>query len=94
MHRKSKSKFSQDAAYWILLARAQGKGLKFWQTRSHPIVVHNSLPAGCIEKVVSGNGDKTLYERLSTPQRAQKKNLNSVWNSKQQQQQQQDILRI
>ena len=31
--------------YWIHLSRAQEKGLQFWQTRSHAIIVHDSVPA-------------------------------------------------
>ena len=67
VHHKSKWKVSEDAVYWIHLARAQEKKLKFWQTRSRAIVVHDSVPADCIEKVVSENADKTLCQRLSTP---------------------------
>ena len=48
----------QDAVYWIHLTRAQEKGLQFWQTRSHAIVVLDSVPADCIEKVVSMKGQK------------------------------------
>ena len=40
-------KLHQDAVYWIRLARAQEKGLQFWQTRSLAIHVHESVP-GCI----------------------------------------------
>ena len=88
----SKWKPHQDAVYWIHLARAQEKGLQFWQTRSHAIVVHDSVPADCIEKVVSMQGDETLYHRLSTPRPAPKIILKDVWILKQQQQQQQDTL--
>ena len=45
-HYHSKWKPHQDAVYWINLARAQGKGLQFWQTRSHAIIIHDSVPAG------------------------------------------------
>ena len=86
---KTKWEYSQDAADWIHLAKAQEKGLKFWQTRSHAIIVHDSMPVDCIEKVVSENREKTLYQRLSTPRPAPKIMLKSVWNLQQQQQQQQ-----
>ena len=35
VHYYSKWKTRQDAVYWINLARAQDKWLRFWQTRSH-----------------------------------------------------------
>ena len=34
VHYHSKRNNTQDAVYWISLARAQEKGLQFWQTRS------------------------------------------------------------
>ena len=43
----------QDAVYWINLARAQEKGLQFWQTRSRATFVHNAVLADCICKVIS-----------------------------------------
>ena len=53
VHCHSKWKLRQDAVYWINLARAQEKGLQFWQTRSHAITVHNSVPTDCIHNVIS-----------------------------------------
>ena len=49
---KSIWRIIQDANYWINLKKAQYKGLKFCQTRSHAIVLHDSVPADCIENVV------------------------------------------
>ena len=48
----SKWKPHEDAVYWINFARAQDKGLQLWKTGSHASIVHNSVPADCIEKVV------------------------------------------
>ena len=84
------SKSRQDAVYWIILARAQDKGLQFWQTRSHAVIICGSVPAYCIYKVISQKGKRTFFERLSTPRPAQKIVLKSAWQSHQQQQQQQD----
>ena len=53
VHHHSKWKSRQDAVYWINLARAQDKGLQFWQTRSRAIIVCSSVPADCIDKVIS-----------------------------------------
>ena len=61
---------TQDAVYWINLTRAQDKGLRFWQTRSRAIIVYNFVPADCIYKVISHKGERTQFERLSTPRLA------------------------
>ena len=50
--------------YWVQLSRAQDQGLQFWQTKSHAIIVHSPVPAGCIYRVISQNGDRMLFERL------------------------------
>ena len=65
VHFYSKWKPQQDAVYWIHLVRAQEKGLQCWQTRSRAIILCDSVPADCIEKVVSLEGDRTLYQRVS-----------------------------
>ena len=43
VHFNCKWKPHQDAVYWIHLARAQEKGLQFWQTRSRGMIVHDSV---------------------------------------------------
>ena len=68
-------------------ARAQEKGLQFGQTRSHAIIVHDSVLADCNEKVVSQGGYKTLHRRLSTRRPALKITLKDVCKLRQQQQQ-------
>ena len=73
-------KRNQDA-----VSRAQDQGLQFWQTKSHAIIVHSPVPAGCIYKVISRNGDRILLERLSTPRPAPKVTLKRYWHSQQQQ---------
>ena len=42
----------QNIEYWCNLKLAQERGLQFYQTRSHVIVLYSTLPAVCIEKVV------------------------------------------
>ena len=79
----------QDAVYWNNLARTQDKGLQFWQTRSHAIIVYSSVPASCIHEVISQKGQRTLFERLSTPRPAPKIVHKSAWQSQRQPQQQQ-----
>ena len=56
VHYHSKWNNTQDAVYWISSARAQEKGLQFWQTRSRAVIVHSSVPADCIYKVISQKG--------------------------------------
>ena len=58
---KTESKVYQDAVYWIDLKSAQDKGLAFWQTRSNATLLHDSVPANCLEKVVNAKTEETLY---------------------------------
>ena len=62
-HYHSKWKLRQDAVYWINLARAQDKGLQFWQTRSHAIIVCNSVPTDCIQ---SKGGKRFIWKTFDT----------------------------
>ena len=70
VHFYSKYKPHQHVVYWTHQVREQEKGLEFWQTRSHVIILYDS--ADCIEKVVSLQGEKTLNQRVSTPRPAPK----------------------
>ena len=84
-HRKWKN--TQDAVYWINLARAQDKGLRFWKTRSHAVIVYSSVLAGCIHKVISQIQRNELYSRDSrrlVPHR--RLYLKGAWQPQQQQQ--------
>ena len=42
----------QITVYWADINLALKKGLKFYQTRSNAIILHETLPAYCIQKVV------------------------------------------
>ena len=84
VHYHSTWKNTQDAAYWINFVRAQDKGLRFWQTRSQAEIVHNSVPTDCIDKVIPQKGERTLFERLSTPRPAPKIVIKSAWQSQRQ----------
>ena len=58
----------QNTVLWCNLKLAQGKGLQFYQTRSHAVVLHNTLPAACIEKAVCMTTQDELYQKIrSTP---------------------------
>ena len=43
------------------ICRAQNMGLKFFQTRSNAIILHNTLPATCIESVVSRTTEEVFF---------------------------------
>ena len=42
----------EDAVCWVDINLVMKKGLKFYQTRSNAIILHETLPADCIPKVV------------------------------------------
>ena len=52
---------------------------------SYTITVHCPVPADCINKVISQNGGRRLFERLSTQRPAPKITLKNNWHSQQQQ---------
>ena len=80
-------KRNQDAVSWAKFSRAQDQGSQFWQTKPHAIIVHDPVPAELHLQAISQNGDRRLFERLSTPRPAPK-----VGQSQQQQQQQQQSI--
>ena len=43
---------------------AQSEGLQFYQTRSNAIILYNTLPAVCIERVVNIRSGEELYSKL------------------------------
>ena len=59
-------KHNQDALFWIKLSRAQNQGLQFGQTKSHAIITYVTVPGDCIDRVISQNRDRVIFERLAT----------------------------
>ena len=53
----------QNTVYWVDINLALKKGLKFYQTRSNAIILHETLPAYCIPKVVRMETGKIIYEK-------------------------------
>ena len=54
----------QNTVYWVDINLALKKGLKFYQTRSNAIILHETLPAYCIPKVVRmETGESHIRER-------------------------------
>ena len=59
----------QNAVYWVDINLALKKGLKFHQTRSNAIILHETLPAYCIPKVVRMETGDVIYEKVCMPPR-------------------------
>ena len=54
----------QDTVYWVDIQLAQQKGLKFYQARSNAIILYDTLPACCIQKVVVMESGEIIYEKV------------------------------
>ena len=65
VHPKIKWKVSQDAIYCINLRKAQDKGQKLWQTRSNAILLKDSVPVDCVERVVNTKTEEILCQIVS-----------------------------
>ena len=63
-HKQKKWKRHQDAVFWVDVQLAQRKGLKFYQTRSNAIILYDTLPACCIQKVVLMETGEIIYEKV------------------------------
>ena len=61
-----------NAVHWFVLRLAQNKGLEFWQTINHAIILYCSMPAECLVKIVKRNLDDTEADILHE----KKNNLN------------------
>ena len=60
----------QNTLYWVDINLAQKKGLKFYQTRSNAIILHETLLAYCIPKVVWMETGEVIYEKAYASPRA------------------------
>ena len=66
--------------YWVDINLAQKKGLKFYQTRSNAIILHETLPAYCIPKVVRMETGEVIYEKTNaSPRLPPKISLKHDW---------------
>ena len=54
----------QNTVYWVDIKLAQKKGLKFCQTRSNAIILHETLPAYCIPKAIMMKSGEVIYEKV------------------------------
>ena len=64
MQFKNTWKRFQNTVFWCSLELAQERGLQFYQTRSHAVVLYNTLPAACIEKAVCMKTTDELYQKV------------------------------
>ena len=55
----------QNTVCWCNLKLAQEKCLQFYQTRSHAVVLYNTLPSASIEKAVCMKTQEELYQKSS-----------------------------
>ena len=76
----------QNTLFWCSLKLAQERGLQFYPTRSHAVVLYSTLPAACIEKAVCVKTQDELYQKVRLTPRAPRVVLRSnsqcVWSIK------------
>ena len=76
----------QNTVYWVDINLALKKGLKFYQTRSNAIILHETLPAYCIPKVVRMETGEVIHEKVfASPRPPPKISLKHDWMKKIQQ---------
>ena len=70
----------QNTVYWVDIILAQKKGLKFYHTRSNAIILHETLPAYCIPKVVRMETGEVIFEKVfASPRPPPKISLKHDW---------------
>ena len=70
----------QNTVYWVDINLALKRGLKFYQTRSNAIILHETLPAYCIPKVVRLETGEVIYEKVhASPRPPPKISLKHDW---------------
>ena len=78
MHKAWKT--HQNTVCWVDINFALKKGLKFYQTRSNAIILHETLPAYCIPKVVRMETGEVIYEKVyASPRPPPKISLKHDW---------------
>ena len=70
----------QNTVYWVDINLALKRGLKFYQTRANAIILHETLPAYCIPKVVRMETGDVIYEKVfASPRPPPKISLKHDW---------------
>ena len=78
-HHCSKWRHDQGAVFWIKLEEAQDLGLQFGQTKSHGMIVYQTVPPECIFKAIAKHDKEIIFDRLPEAQPAPKVTLKSHW---------------
>ena len=79
-HLQTAWKKHQNTVYWVDIKLAQKKGLKFYQTRSNAIILHETLPVYCIPNVVRMETGEVVYEKVyMSPRLLPKISLKHDW---------------
>ena len=60
----------QTTVYWVDINLALRNGLKFYQTRSNAIILHETPAACCISKVVRMETGEVIYEKVYMSRRS------------------------
>ena len=70
----------QKTVYWVDINLALKKRLNFYQTRSNATILHETLPAYCIPKVVRMETGEVIYENVyASPRLPPKISLKHDW---------------
>ena len=70
----------QNTVTWVGINLALKKGLKFYQTRSNAIILHETLPPYCIPKVVRMETGEVVFEKVfASPRPPPKISLKHDW---------------
>ena len=70
----------QNTVYSVDIKLAQKKGLNFYQTRSNAIILHETLRACCIPKVVRMETGEIMHEKVfASPRPPPKISLKHDW---------------
>ena len=73
-------KETSEHGFWVDIKLALKKGLKFYQTRSNAIILHETLPAYCLPKVVLMETGEVIYEKVyASPRPPPKISLKHDW---------------
>ena len=79
---RTRWKVNQNAVFRNNLKRCSTKheGLAFWQTRSNAVILHDSVPADCLENVVNPRTAQILYQKTHlSPRLPPKVLLRNSW---------------
>ena len=66
---KQKWKVLQDTVYSVDIQIGQRKGLKFYQTRSNAVILHDTLPAYCISKAIVMKSEDIINQKVNVSPR-------------------------